>query len=354
MVSAIRLALLFLALLVSSSIMAVMVSMAFNTVDLSTVTKTYRVREMYIVYNRGDRSFNLSDLGEPYLDYPQLDVRQRVIEYNVYVNGVPAEYSVRRVMGGLAMEAVLRKNAVIEPGGSINVTVEYKVELLPPPPNITVNDVVQAPWSNISGIEYYKNITSPTVLWNYSNPLVQLYIDALWRQSNHNLGKYMLNTIRWVTNNIGYQSRIPARHPVEVLTERKGDCDDQANLLITLLRAKGIPAYMEAGLIYIPGFDSSADFEGVIRFHVVNAGPHGWVKAYVPNIGWVPVDLTFAYTATNRPIDHINYGAYKMNDVIIISRTVGGDYAGETVKQVIDLKQLDAYMDILIEIIPEK
>ena len=42
-----------------------------------------------------------------------------------------------------------------------------------------------------------------------------------------------------------------------------------------------------------------------------------------------------------------------MNDLIIISRTLGGDYASETVKQVVELKQLDAYMNILIEIKPE-
>ncbi len=354
MVGTIRLALGFITILVVLSIVTVVVSSAFNTVNLASTTKTYRVREIYIVYNKGDNSFNLSDLGEPYLDYPQLDFRQRTLEYNVYINGKPAEYTVKRIMNGLSMQAVLEKDVVVEPGGYVNVTVEYKVELLPPPPNITVDDIVNAPWSNVSGIEYYENLTSPTILWNYSNPLVKLYVDTLWEQSNHNLGQYLLNAIRWITSNIEYKSRIPARHPVEVIVERKGDCDDQANLLITLLRAKGIPAYMEAGLIYIPGFDSSAVFEDTIRFHVVNAGPHGWVKAYVPGVGWIPIDLTFAYTATNRPIDHINYGAYMMNDVVIISRTLGGDYAGETVKQVVELKQLNAYMDILIEITQEE
>ncbi len=352
MVSTIKLALLFLAVIMASSIIAVVVSTAFSTIDLSESTRTYRVREVYIVYNKGNESFNLSDLGEPYLDYPQLDVRQRVLEYNVYVNGEPANYIVERVMNGLSMQAVLKKDVVIEPGSTVNVTVEYKVEILPPPPNLTVDNIVNAPWSNVTGLEYYENLTSSTILWNYSNPLIRLYVEALWEQSNHNLGKYLLNTIQWITHNIEYQSRIPARHPIEVLVEMKGDCDDQANLLITLLRAKGIPAFMEAGLIYIPGFDSTAEFENTIKFHVVNAGPHGWVKAYIPSIGWVPIDLTFAYTATNRPIDHINYGAYKMNDVIIISRTLGGDYAGETVKQVLELKQLNAYMSILIEIKP--
>ncbi len=353
MVSTIRLALLLLVMLLTSSILAVTLTSALNYVDLSSSTRIYRVREVYIVYNNGSKPFNLSDLGEPYLDYPQLDVRQKTLEYHVYINGRPANYTVQKIMGGLGMQAILKDDAVVEPGSSINLTVEYKVELFPPPPNITVNDIVSAPWSNVTSLKYYENLTHQTVLWNYTNPLVKLYVDALWEQSNGNLGEYLLNAIRWITHNIEYKSRIPARHPVEVLVERKGDCDDQANLLITLLRAKGIPAYMEAGLIYIPGFDSTAEFENTIKFRVVNAGPHGWVKAYVPSIGWIPIDLTFAYTATNRPIDHINYGAYKMNDLIIISRTLGGDYASETVKQVVELKQLDAYMNILIEIKPE-
>jgi hypothetical protein len=50
--------------------------------------------------------------------------------------------------------------------------------------------------------------------------------------------------------------------------DKRGDCDDQSILFISLCRAAGIPAMLEIGALYDPNFDR---WEG-----------HGWANVYIP------------------------------------------------------------------------
>lgn len=61
-------------------------------------------------------------------------------------------------------------------------------------------------------------------------------------------------------------------------------CMEYADLLITLLRAQGIPARASFGYGFDPKAESDSE-EG-----------HQWVEAYLPNIGWVAVDPTWGDT----------------------------------------------------------
>ena len=54
----------------------------------------------------------------------------------------------------------------------------------------------------------------------------------------------------------------------QTLNSKSGDCDDQSILLCSLLRAVGIPAWLEFGVLYDP---STEDF-----------GAHGWANVYIP------------------------------------------------------------------------
>jgi len=62
---------------------------------------------------------------------------------------------------------------------------------------------------------------------------------------------------------------------VEVLINKVGDCNEHAVLTAALLRAAGIPAQIETGLIYLHG-----------RFYY-----HAWNIAYIGK--WVTVDAVF-------------------------------------------------------------
>ncbi len=58
---------------------------------------------------------------------------------------------------------------------------------------------------------------------------------------------------------------------------QKGDCGVQALLFITLCRMANIPAEWESGLY-------------VSEFFV---GPHDWARFYLPEYGWLYVDVSF-------------------------------------------------------------
>jgi hypothetical protein len=106
------------------------------------------------------------------------------------------------------------------------------------------------------------------------------------------LGKLTL-LINWFYSNIMYDNAENPRFPDETLKIKKGDCDDQSILLISMLRSLGIPAYMEIGVYInsgITGQDSS--WEGHLDISQKGIGWHGWAIVYVPPYGWIPVDLT--------------------------------------------------------------
>ncbi len=314
-------------------------------------TPVLEVVESYNIYNRGSNPFNLSDLGDLYVTYPQIDLRQVILDYKVYVAGKLVGYTVKSEYGNLSLVAIVNvDDIVIDPGKNVSIKVYYKVKIKPPPKPISIDDILNASWYTVSSIKYYNNLTAPSRFWNYSNPLIKLLSDYLWEKSNGNLGLYLIEAVRWIRENIAYRTRVPARHPVEVLAEYRGDCDDDANLLITLLRAKGIPAILEAGLVYIKGYYGSTLIDHVVRYEIRNGGPHGWVKVYIPGLGWRPIDLTFILTGSKDPIDAFNEGAYMKMPIVIVERSLGKDYASETVEETRKLEKLEAYLVARIEL----
>jgi len=100
--------------------------------------------------------------------------------------------------------------------------------------------------------------------------------------------------IVWIKTNIEYSTLDVPRYPNETVQEGKGDCDDQANLLITFSRAVGIPAYLQIGCIYLPQkYEKDVNWNGSLVNELTRIGWHGWAVVYVPPWGWLPVDLTF-------------------------------------------------------------
>ena len=75
----------------------------------------------------------------------------------------------------------------------------------------------------------------------------------------------------YIHDNFAYQTNSPAepKYPTQTLADKAGDCDDQSFLLGSLLRAQGIPAWMEMGLLY----DQSRRAWG----------GHAWLRTYIPS-----------------------------------------------------------------------
>ena len=99
-------------------------------------------------------------------------------------------------------------------------------------------------------------------------------IVALSKQINgneQNVYTILKNTYDWVTANIVYPGSPESGEPkssLETLQTRVGDCDDQSNLYLGLIRAAGVPGWLQLGALYDKGTDQ---IEG-----------HAWVQTYIP------------------------------------------------------------------------
>lgn len=78
--------------------------------------------------------------------------------------------------------------------------------------------------------------------------------------------------VSWVHDNIEKKPVISVPSALETLRHRQGDCNEHATLLAALARASGIPAQVEAGLVYLNG-----------RFYY-----HAWNVLYIG--GWITAD----------------------------------------------------------------
>ncbi|HVS38165.1 MAG TPA: transglutaminase family protein [Gemmataceae bacterium] len=71
--------------------------------------------------------------------------------------------------------------------------------------------------------------------------------------------------------------------PYQVFANKKGVCQDFANIFITMARLLGIPARYVCGYIYTGNTGES---------RARSDASHAWVQLYIPNIGWKAFDPT--------------------------------------------------------------
>jgi hypothetical protein len=81
--------------------------------------------------------------------------------------------------------------------------------------------------------------------------------------------------VNWVYRNIEKKPVLSVPNALEVLKNKVGDCNEHSVLTVALLRAAGIPAQMEAGLVYLHG-----------RFYW-----HAWNVLYLGK--WITADAVF-------------------------------------------------------------
>jgi transglutaminase-like putative cysteine protease len=91
-----------------------------------------------------------------------------------------------------------------------------------------------------------------------------------------------------------------ATTPYQVYVQRKGVCQDFANVFITVARLLGIPARYVCG--YIFSGNSGASRAG-------SEATHAWVQLYIPDIGWKGFDPT---NGVLPQLDHVRlaYGRH--------------------------------------------
>ncbi|MCB1218838.1 transglutaminase domain-containing protein [bacterium] len=92
----------------------------------------------------------------------------------------------------------------------------------------------------------------------------------------------------WV--NYGEGGLVPTSR---VWLNKRGVCDEFANLFVTMARSQGIPARACAGMSHQPnaGFDFNNPQSATES--LLDPGGHAWAEFYVEGVGWIPVDATW-------------------------------------------------------------
>ena len=308
-------ALLFILLLISSITTVYTLSCTKSHACMEYYTVRYAVKQVYLVKYYGEGKLNVSDLELNLFSIP-INYTQKV-SYRVYVNGSEVKVVEKVVNNTLCVEA---PSVILREGTKINYTLTFTIDV--------INAEHRYPDRGILNKFLGENVslTEPTSLWNYTHPVISGVIE---REKFRNL----VEIVKWIWNLkseglLKYKTHIPPLYPWEVLEKGEGDCDEQANLLITLARGVGVPAFLQYGIVYIENYTRTVSVNEVYKYRLINTGWHGWVIAYDEGLGsWVPIDLTF-YIRSNSLPEHYG-GVVTLNRTIIWGNVVSGDYIKE-------------------------
>ena len=168
---------------------------------------------------------------------------------------------------------------------------------------------------------YLSSLTRSEGPWRYRDEQMSYLAEAARRvvDGERRVLSIVAKLVDWVWSKVEYEVGPGPRYPHEALPRwaleggrGKGDCDDQANLLILALRSLGIPSYLETALVADFNYgEERTIWEPWARYYVaflgINYG-HAWAEVFVPPWGWLPVDLTF-HAGSGNPLDAIETGA---------------------------------------------
>jgi hypothetical protein len=132
-----------------------------------------------------------------------------------------------------------------------------------------------------------KEITAflkPTPFIQSDHPLIKAQVDKIIKPSDTSEQKAR-RIVNWVYRNIEKKPVLSVPNALEVLKNKVGDCNEHSVLTVALLRAAGIPAQIEAGLVYLHG-----------RFYW-----HAWNVLYLDK--WITADAVFNQIPTD--VTHI-------------------------------------------------
>ncbi len=131
----------------------------------------------------------------------------------------------------------------------------------------------------------------------FDKPDVYSQVKSVYNYMHHNFRYSTQAEMQQVQQQYG---GLP-KHSLATLRDGWGDCDEQSMLLISLLRAAGIPARLELGALYDPSTDTW--------------GGHAWAQVYIPGDngdgGWYNIDIVnseFLFRDCNRMTTWVDDG----------------------------------------------
>ncbi len=165
------------------------------------------------------------------------------------------------------------------PLGIVHFLVESKVRTNTFAPQVgVIHFPAQAPKEYLPYIRPTKNVDS-------DNDAVRAKASEL-AEGEDDLFVVLFKLGSWVEQNVQYNLSTLTADATQkaswVLENKVGVCDEITALFMAMARSLGVPARFVSGMSYTnsPYFNQQWQ-------------PHGWAEVYMPDVGWVPFDITF-------------------------------------------------------------
>jgi transglutaminase-like putative cysteine protease len=263
---------------------------------LGAKTTRYAFRSTYVFENRGEEPLVLSDDDATIIIFQNNEWQAVSIRNSTH--GVAKEYT--DVDGNIL--AIMDFPEAIPAGGALFFSYEYVIDssdALRP----SIDPQQSGQLSDIP-LEHVDEYCGETETFRRSEEMVAL-ASSLTSGEATVLGK-VTRVLGWIVENVTYGNYEVPQYPDETLEQRRGDCDDQSILLISMLRALGIPALLQIGVVFSNSIEGDrTSWEGHLSVEQRGIGWHGWAMVYIPPWGWLPIDLTL--TGSKDPLTIISY-----------------------------------------------
>jgi len=175
--------------------------------------------------------------------------------------------------------------------------------------------------------------------WPTKDDEIEQLTYQIWNKTgmSENVLEIVCELADWIGINVKSESTDVPRHPIETLKLRLGDCDDKANLLITMCRILGIPSFLQVGCVY-GNSRTETSWDNHLTSIYNSVSFHAWAMIYIPPWGWLPFDMTMGWNKDNCINGIILAPAYGANTFQLLNIT-SIDWVGNSQRfkqQVID------------------
>jgi transglutaminase-like putative cysteine protease len=134
---------------------------------------------------------------------------------------------------------------------------------------------------------------------------IKKVLDSVYEVGNDNM-TFAKNLCNWTATNIAYSLSYSTPTSEQILSSRKGQCRDYANLYLALTRTAGMPARRVEGWVVSSWQPPSGwEFDVGTTPDGKTIGGHAWTEVYLPGEGWVPAD------PTANSFENLSYDVYK-------------------------------------------
>jgi len=217
----------------------------------------------------------------------------------------------------------------LHPSENLSFTTEYEITAKPrviPDLNENESGVLDDIPNHVT--QAYATAEGP---WTQIDPSIQELAHNIAANQTKVLG-IVKNLIEWINDHIVYGTHEIPLYAHQTVAGGVGDCDDQAILLIALLRTLGVPSYLQIGAIYLPDrAEVSQDYwNNSVTIVERRIGWHGWAVVYIPPWGWLPVDLTYVPEGLDSPLNAIVQGAVTRQNTVQYMNISKADYIADS------------------------